>query len=85
MFCASFQVYSVILSIIYTVLPLFTLESDGNSLNSSVFLLFFILEHTVVILHIGFVCIVIKNCYTTSYKDPSVADLFSILILQACG
>lgn len=85
MFCTSFQVYSVILLVIYAVLLLFTFERDGNSLNSSVFLLFFILENSVVTLHIRFICIVIKNCYTTSYKDPSVADLFSILLLQACG
>lgn len=84
MFCASFQVYSVIVNYLHCP-SLVHIRKRWKFSKFFSLSPFFILEHTVVILHIGFVCIVIKNCYTTSYKDPSVADLFSILILQACG
>lgn len=68
------QVYSVLL---------FTFERNGSSLNSSIFLPFSILDNSIMTLHVRFMCIVVKICYKTSYKAPLVADIFSILTLQA--
>lgn len=79
-----FQVYSVILSVLCTVL-LFTFERHGSFLNSFKFLPFFlILDNSIFTLHIIFLCIVVKICYKTSYMAPSVADILYFSASRMC-
>lgn len=79
-----FQVYSVILSVLCTVL-LFTFERHGSFLNSFKFPPFFlILDNSIFMLHIIFLCIVVKICYKTSYMAPSVADILYFSASRMC-